>query len=134
MRTIAVNTASLLAVLFLTLLNPLHAASPQLGIERANPHGLPRLLLNGTAGQTYHLEAAKLYVPQWAPWLFAVRNQPLAWEDTGGDDPALFFRLKGALGRARRGSVQLPLLARRASRDLYHTHLAGSLLWLRAPT
>ena len=106
-------------------------APPRLAIERPQPFDLPRLVLQGTAGQTYHLEStAEVALPQWAP-LLSVRlgDQSLAWsDDRPGTNPSGYFRLRwdGPDAPAEFVSNFRLLDAQGIARDLYyHTHRDG---------
>jgi hypothetical protein len=104
---------------------------PRLAIERAQPLDLPRLVLQGTAGQSYHLESTSdVALPQWTP-LLSVRlgDQSLAWSDDRlGTTPSGYFRLRwdGPDAPAEFVSNFRLLDAQGIARDLYyHTHREG---------
>jgi hypothetical protein len=102
---------------------------PRLSIERPGTFDLPRLILQGTVGGTYHLETtASVSSPAWAPFLSVILgDQPLNWsDDLLGTTPSGFFRVRwdGPDAPAEAVSNFRLLDAQGIARDLYyHTHL-----------
>ncbi len=72
-------------------------ALPQLAIEWPRQGGAPQLILNGTPGETYHLETTgDLRQQPWDEWVSFVMDGPaLHWSDASAfDASARYFRLR----------------------------------------
>jgi hypothetical protein len=110
---------------------------PTLSIQRPAAPGLPRLILGGAAGRTYHLEASSdLSSGQWATGLSVILgNEPFNWSDESvGLLPFQFYRLReGDLGLLDDSAANFRLLDQQGvARDLFYNSNLDAIAVLAA--
>ena len=105
---------------------------PRLSIARDKPLDLPRLIMSGSAGRSYELEAISgLGSSSWQSILTVnLGQEPLSWDDVtiGGGASYQFFRMRAGEPDAMGDSASnFRLLDQQGTaRDLYyHTHLSA---------